>query len=150
MKYPEDIIEKITKGIDWYYENHSQTSLPMLMNAQDKLATLSFNLAEIAGKAYSDYTTKYFLRKKKIIVKLEDFTEAGFNGTISKNKAENEALSAREEETKANGFQRETKLLLDQTNKILEAMKQRISQIKKEWDRANTDPVLNQHLIVKK
>lgn len=127
-----ETFDEIAKVVTWYDNNYRTGSIEDLLASRDKIAVLSFRLAEQCGDSKKEYNVKRFIKKIEFSRQKQAFINSGSTGT----KADAEATEAtemqyREEiEQEAIGFKMD--LILRQTNKILEAMNQRISHLKKE------------------
>jgi len=66
MSDTEIMLDQIDQIISWYDENSSTAPVERLLDAQDKLSTLSWNLAELSSQTKTDYTYKYFIRKIQV------------------------------------------------------------------------------------
>jgi len=125
-------VDEIAKVINWYDDNYRTSSIEDLLASRDKIAVLSFRLAEQCGDSKKEYNVRRFIKKIEFSRQKQEFMNSGSSGI----KADAEATDAtemqyREElEHEAIGFKMD--LILRQTNKILEAMNQRISHLKKE------------------
>lgn len=126
------VVEQITDEIRWYHKNRSECSVNALLNCRDKIAVLSFGLAERCADGKREYNSRRFIRKIEFSRQKQEFINKG----SAIGKAEVEATEATEmeyrEELEAEAIGFKLDLLLRQVNKILEAMNQRISYVKKE------------------
>lgn len=125
-------LKQISEIIIWYGDNGHNESIDYILAQRDKLATLSFRLAEICGDSKGDYNKLYFLRKIAVAKSTSQIMQKG----LAYNKAEGESLLKHEQEYRkeltkeAEAYKMD--LLLKQTNKILDAMSQRVSYMKQE------------------
>ncbi len=127
-----ETIEQIAKNITWYENNYRTSTIGDLLANRDKIAVLSFGLAEMCATAKKMYNGKRFIRKIEFSRQKQEFINKGSAiGKASEEATEAIEMEYREElEAEALGFRYD--VLLRQVNKILEAMNQRISYVKKE------------------
>lgn len=134
-----DVIEEISKGIQWYFENSVKASIDVLMEFQDKMTAYSFWMAEITADQKKDYNLKYFSRKIEVAKSKQGFIK---NQKSPVNKAEIDAVIENEDilkaEVEAESYTYKCDLLLKQTNKLLDAIRQRISFLKDEKRHSTT------------
>lgn len=132
----EKCILEINEIINDYTENSEGYSLPDLLKVQDRLSGYSFNFAEIVANAKKDYNFGYL--KRKIVINratqsiLDMKVEKAMNKAHTKAEVQNEDLLKDELTFEALSFEYDLKL--KQLNRVLSAMQQRISQVKKEWE----------------
>lgn len=133
-----EILEQITANIKWYDENYADCSIDNLLSNRDKLAILSFNLAELCAEAKKEYNGKRFIKKIEFSRQKQEFMTKDFTASRADVEAtQGTEMQYREElEAEAIGFKYD--LLLRQLNKILEAMNQRLSHLKKEQELSRT------------
>ncbi len=136
MNQTEAMLDQIDQIISWYDENSSTAPVERLLDAQDKLSTLSWNLAELSGDTKTDYTYKYFIRKiqvnKTAQALVKNQIEKAWTKAVSKSELENEEHLRNE--VAAEGAAYAADLKLKQVNKILQVMQQRISYAKKLYE----------------
>jgi hypothetical protein len=128
-------ITQIKNVLAAYNEQYRTITINDLLAARDKLSILSFTLAESDATLKTDYNNKRFIRKIEFArAKNEFMNKHAYSGT----KAESEAESALEmeyrEEMEAEANAYKCQVLLRQVNQVLEAMKQRISHLRKEYE----------------
>ena len=128
-----EIIKEIEKILVWYKENYKSQDIVNFLNAQDKLAILSYNLAQESGEAKMNYNMSYFIRKINVSKSIQGLM-AGRQ--LSKAQAENESIVSCEkffnQESISEATTYQYDLLLRQVNRILDAMRTRISYLKSE------------------
>jgi len=126
-------LELIDQLIEWYDEHSATASVGKLLDCQDKLSTLSWNLAELSGTTKEDYTYKYFIRKievnKTAQALIKSNAETAMNKAISRSETTNKNLIENEIKAEAAAYIADIKL--KQVNRILSVMSQRISHAKK-------------------
>lgn len=127
-------IEEIKEILNWYFINGSKASIDDLLINQDKLSIWACNLGEFTGELFDAFNANMFIRKFSIAKKSLDLQKA--NMTISR--ADKEALVDNEsnykKEIEAQGEANKADILLRQTNRVLDAMRTRISYLKAEKD----------------
>lgn len=138
----EEIIEKISKQIQWYYENSERANLDKLIRFRDLLAWNAFFLAEVTADTAKDYNCAVFQRRikyaqtisQKKAEKIEDrFMTDKMADAAATQAVEQEMLE--ELENQANAHKCE--LILKQTNSVLDAVSQRVSFLKQESKKAD-------------
>lgn len=131
--------EKTRKILVWYSNKGGSADITELLTERDKLASLSYYLAEQAGNRFIEYNNYYFLR----VIHVAKDARTLAKGGLSWNQAEPEAKVKHQElietEKDAEGAAFLADKLLRQVNKILDAMNQRIAYIKQEIYQANLD-----------
>ena len=132
----EKTIVEINDLINDYTESGERYSLPDLLNTQDKLSGYSFRFAEMVAHAKREYNFGYL--KRKIVINRATQTiidmklEKAVNKAQLKAETQNEDLLKSELGLEALAFEYDLKL--KQLNRVLSAMQQRISFVKKEWE----------------
>ena len=133
-----DTIDEIAKGIQWYFGNSDIASIESLLTFQDKMTVLSFRLAEIAADQKKLYNLKYFSRKIEMAKSKQGFIK---NQGSPVNKAEIDAAVENEDilkqEIESESYAVKCDLLLRQTNKLLDSIRQRIAYLKQEKQNSN-------------
>ena len=126
------IIEEITQIINVYNKKYSTLSIDELLNAKDRLVTFNFNLAEEVSDAKTSYNMGYFVRKISIAKQKNRLINQGDSAAA----AESAALEGNEENLKqeitGESISFRLDLLLKQSNKVVDAISQRISYLKTE------------------
>jgi len=130
---PEDeLLADIRKVLVWYSNHGAGAGIDDLLEHRDTLAILSYGLAERAGNRFIEYNNSYFIR----VVRVSKIVNAMVKQGMAVNRAESEAKELQQETIKnekdAEGAAFLADKLLKQVNKILEAMNQRISNLKQE------------------
>jgi len=133
MNDNKDTLEEIADGMDWYYNNSDIATVERLLTFQDKMTVHSFRLSEIASDQKKDYNIKYFSRKIEMAKSKQGFIK---NQDMAVNRSEIDALIQNEDifkqEIESESYAIKCELLLRQTNKLLDAIRQRISFLKDE------------------
>lgn len=127
-------IEEIEQLLEWYDNNSSNANITTLLDVQDKIAIRSYTLAEQLAEIKKSYNFAYFTRKI-------EFNKAKSHYINTKNKgvsaADVEATldiqSTQEKEIEFESIGYKLENLLRQLNKILQAIQQRISFLKYEY-----------------
>jgi len=125
-------IEQITEVIKSHQENYKTLSGDLLMNCQDKLTTLIYTFSDEVATAYEQYLQAKLERKMAVVDKQEALIEGGFKKTDAQVRAERECEEYYKEENKWDATYRRYKMLLDTAQDVIQSIRQRISQIKKE------------------
>ena len=128
----EKLLAEIYDHLKWYSGLGSEASIDELLDRRDKLAVLSYGLAQEAGNRFIEYNGFYFIRAIHVAKAINAMVKDG----LAVNKAENEAKEQNEEilqqEKDAEGQSFLADKLLKQVNAVLNAMNQRISYLKQE------------------
>ena len=130
----QELIKKITNLINEY---NQETWAPVwrLLDIQDKLCGYSFYLAEQSAQATKEANQAYYMRK---IWYVHNFNKIKSDVTkkITDKLAENNAIESvkdfYQDEIEKNYTADRLKLVLNQVNKVLSAIQQRISHLKTE------------------
>jgi hypothetical protein len=121
--------------MQWYYNNAAtQIDINKLLSTQDRLSALSYNIAVVAGELKDDYNRSYYIRKVHQSRQKQAFIEAGDKISEAVIKAEGATAEEIKNETEAEAASYKIDLMLRQVNRVLQAMQQRISHLKKEWE----------------
>jgi len=133
---PEKLIIEIEDIINLYIETSDSLPIDRLLSAQDKLSGYSFAFAEMVADAKQHHNNSYFKRKVAINRGVQSILSQGITTAINKATSQveiqNEDLLQEELDAEALTFKYDLKL--KQINRILSAMSQRISFVKKEWE----------------
>ena len=132
------VIERIVEIIQSYERSISSQDIHKLIELRDLLAVNSFRLAQEAAELKKDYNSTYFIRKISVNKSTQGIigekklpmNKATLEATIA-----NEDIYKQEQELESAAYQLD--LLLRQSNKVLEAMSQRISYLKTERENAH-------------
>ena len=130
------ILEQITEVIQAYNESYKDLSIDNLLNAKDKLVTLNFNLAEEVAEAKKSYNYGYYIRKINIVKAKNRYINQGTSATAAEAKALEEFAGDLKIELDREAISYRMDLLLKQSNKVVDAIQQRISFLKIEKQNA--------------
>jgi hypothetical protein len=133
-----DTLNRITQIIDKYESSIRSQDIEGLIVLRDHLAINSYRLAQEAAELKKDYNSTYFIRKISVNKSTQGIigekklpmNKATLEATIA-----NEDIYKQEQELESAAYQLD--LLLRQSNKVLEAMSQRISYLKTERENAH-------------
>lgn len=125
---------EIDKMIEWYLNKGKEVqSINILLDFQLKLSGYSYYLAEKVAKTYAEYSTAEHLRKTKTeVLALEYNLDNPI--TTSRSMAVKDVAQYKDQEICKEVDYKESKLKLDQVNKILDGLMQRISYLKREQE----------------
>jgi len=126
------ILEDINRVIEAYKKNYSTLSIDSLLNAKDKLVTLNFNLAEEVAEAKKQYNAGYYIRKISIIKQKNSYINQGKSAAAAEAMATSENAENLKVELGWEDIAYRLELLLRQSNKVVDAIQQRISFLKVE------------------
>ena len=124
------IIEQVSKIIEAYKKSYKTLSIDLLLNCKDKLVTLNFNLAEEVAEAKKSYNYGYYIRKINIIKAKNRYINQGTSATAAEAKALEEFAGDLKTELDREAISYRMDLLLRQSNKVVDALQQRISFLK--------------------
>jgi hypothetical protein len=129
----EKITEEIGKIVTWYAKTKpNETQLIELLDNIDRLTALLWLYADFVAEAKVEYNRKYFVRKIEVSREKMNLVNSG----LDMNKAETEAMLAKElefeMEQEAEAVCYKADLLLKQGNRVVDAMRTRISFYKQE------------------
>jgi len=130
------IIEQIAEVIQAYGKSYKTLSIDDLLNAKDKLVTLNFNLSEEVAEAKKSYNYGYYIRKINIIKAKNRYINQGTSATAAEAKALEEFAGDLKIELDREAVSHRMDLLLRQSNKVVDAIQQRVSFLKIEKSNA--------------
>ena len=130
-----ETIEQISKVIESYNKSYRTLSIDSLLAAKDKLVTLNYNLAEDVAEAKKSYNYGYYIRKINIIKAKNRYINQGTSATAAEAKAMEEFAGDLKTELDREAISHRMDLLLRQSNKVVDAIQQRISYLKIESTR---------------
>lgn len=130
----EEILKKVGDVISWYQENYNTENIHLLLRSKDNLVTLNYNLAEEVAEHKKLYNIHYFIRKIAINKTKNSYINQKKSAVESQNIAEIEQADKLEAELEAEAISFRLDLLLKQSNKIVDAMQQRISFMRYELE----------------
>ena len=128
-----EIINEISKIIEWYSKHSSSASINALLDYRDKLTAFLYNLVEEVAEAKRIYNYKYYIRKITISKKKNAYMLQGNAATKSESIATEEAAAELENELNQESYALKLDLLLKQANRVVDAMAQRVSHLKTEY-----------------
>lgn len=135
MKQDKEILEKITKLLEWYEKYHSKAQILKLLDFQDKLSLLSVNLAKMTAISKGTAIRSYFDRKLSFSTSKMSYINAGEAIGKSEELATIAIKESKERELQDIEYSEMLNLMLKQVNKVLSTCQQRISFAKSEWER---------------
>ena len=126
--------KQIGEIITWYGDNAKSATIGLIMDAKDKLVTLNYTLGETLAEAQTDFNKKYFIRKITIAKKEAYHINSGEAIGKAKIIAAEECEFAFKDELDAEAEANKYEILHRQANRVVDAMTQRISVLKKEYE----------------
>lgn len=130
----DEIIKKITQLKDWYFKNSANSNINKLLDFQDKLGTLSFNLSETYCQYSKDYNFSYIQRKYNFAIEKGKFIDQHKSATESDNLAEIGIKDFRESEVLNYEIAQRLNLIRQDVRMLLQLSQQRISHLKIELE----------------
>jgi len=128
-------IKEVDDMIHWYLtKGKTIQSIQMLLDFQLKLSAMSYFLAEQVANEYAGYSLAEHYRKVKVETMTLDNYESHPAG-ISRSKAIRDSQGYKDTEITREAEYKAVKLKLDQLNKILDGLMQRISHLKREQEK---------------
>ena len=128
-----DTVKEIELILSDYFNKGSSQDIDGLLLWQDKLSIHSYRLAQMTADSKTIYNGNYFIRKITVNKQQQSMMATR---KLSKAQANLEADILSEElfkkELESEGLTYKYEMLLNQVNKILSAMQQRISYLKTE------------------
>ena len=113
----------------WYAENSTTLGVIELLEFQDKLATVAYQLASFLADLKIEYNNNMFVRRIRVNRISQGFAERmAFNKAKIEAELECEELFNKEYKSEADAYKCD--VLLKQVNRILQAIQQRISFLK--------------------
>lgn len=134
-----DTLEEVSEILTWYYHNSDKVDNPgLFLDKRDKLSVLSYRVAQ----QQADFNEQFLKNEWQRKVFTAKFIDENMKKAGSKfNRTEMESLIAAEkylDEEKTNeALTKKYSLLLGQINKVLDAMNQRVSYLRKERETSN-------------
>lgn len=126
---------EIDKMIDWYLDKGKEIqSIQMLLDFQLKLSGWSYFLAQRVSDDFAEYA--YAEQRRKVQTEIRTLAYYDNNPAgISRSKAIKDTDVLKDSEIAAEANYKALKLKLEQVNKILDGLMQRISYLKKEQEK---------------
>ena len=132
MISPSEILNKISTQINWYGAHSNKATIEQLLDCKDLLVGYNYHLAELMSTYFLNYTKCYYIRKIKVArvknVLIKNKTAIGTAESIATEQSANEFEQEVENEAMAQRLDN----LLRQSNKVVDAISQRVSVLKKE------------------
>ncbi len=132
-----EILEKINVIINWYHQKSASASPDDLLKCKDKLVTYNYNLAELVAEYSKNYHKNYYIRKLTVARMKNAYIKNGEAVGKAESLATEEAAEAFDNELESEALAMRLELLLRQSNKVVDAIQQRISYLKTEMRREN-------------
>lgn len=124
-------IEKIDQILKWYQNHLNHENIPDLLKIQDRIAIISYRMAEELSEIKKEYNLLYFARKiefnKQKNHLINEMNKKNYEADASANMFVEE-IQKDEVEYESAGYKLET--LLRQLNKVMDSLQQRISYLK--------------------
>ena len=131
-----DTIKQIDDIISWWFNlKKGFTDLNHLDEVHRKLSGHYYYLSEIVSDLYKDYLLSYVHKKVGLAKREQALTEKGLSVTLAKSTAPMHEEQILMEEAQAEGEYNALKLKLNAVSKVLEAIRQRISNLKTELNK---------------
>lgn len=130
------VLSRIQTALDWYETTGATATIEKLLQTHDKLAIMSFTLAEIVSASKGSYLRSYFDRKYYVTAKRLDYRKQGNSDKTSELMAKEDCKPYEETELIQEEYMCLVDLKRQQLNRVIEAVKQRISYAKTEKERA--------------
>lgn len=126
---------EIDEMIEWYLsKGKGIQSIQILLDFQLKLSGHSYFLAQQVADEYANFAIAEQMRKVKTETLTLDYYENNPAG-ISRSKATRDVQGYKDQEISAEAEYKAKKLKLEQLNKILDGLMQRISYLKREQEK---------------
>lgn len=131
---PEKILKKISEHVDWYGKNSATATIDQLLECKDKLVGYGYHLAELVSEYFTNYTKCYYIRKIKIARTKNALIKDGSAISAAESIATEQAADEFDQEIENEAMAQRLNNLLRQSNKVVDAISQRVSVLKKESD----------------
>ncbi len=136
-----EILIEIKKIVDWWFKlKKGYSDIDGLLEVNRKLSGYCYYLAELVSENYQDYLFYYSNRKigeikqKQHLIENEDFS-----ATKAESYAKKETLEDLKNEIIQEGNYEKLRLLLRQSNVIIDQIDNRIFKLRKEQERIKRD-----------
>lgn len=137
--------EEIEKIVTWWLSlKKDYADIEMLLYMQQKLSGHSFFLASICADYKRDYNIAYFWRKINVNKQKNTYIKEGNSAASSDAKAIERTEEELRKETDAESQAFKADLLLKQVNKIIDALRTKISYLKEEQKNSRDQSQINQ------
>jgi len=128
----DKLIDKISGVINDYGTFSESATIDQLLRWKDLLVGYNYHLAEVVSEYFKNYSRSYYIRKIKISRVKNRLVKEGNPVTASESQAVEEAAGEYETELEYEATAERLNNLLRQSNKVVEAMAQRVSVLKTE------------------
>ena len=128
----DKLIDKISGVINDYGTFSESATIDQLLRWKDLLVGYNYHLAEVVSEYFKNYSRSYYIRKIKISRVKNRLVKEGNPVTASESQAVEEAAQEYETELEYEATAERLNNLLRQSNKVVEAMAQRVSVLKTE------------------
>jgi len=139
----QKVLNNIESEVKWYATYGESAEIKQLLLCQDRMTILGFTLAEIVSSAKLAYSATATRKKAKQIEKEFEYKQDGIKPTEAKNKAFLDIRVFEETENTEKAYFALVDLKRQQLNRVIEAIKQRISYAKQEKERTERMPTEN-------
>lgn len=134
----KETIKNIDNIVAWWLNlQKGFTDMNSLDEVHRKLSGYYYYLSEIVSDSYRDYLFSYVHKKIGLGKREQALTESGMTATLAKSTAPLHERDLMIDEAESESTYNALKLKLNATSKVLEAIRQRISNLKSE---KNTTP----------
>lgn len=127
-----ELLEKINKVINSYCSQSKSSTVNQLLDWKDLLAGYNYHLAELMSDYFADYSKHYYIRKIKIAREKNRLIKEGSAISAAESIATVEAAQEFQTELDNEAMADRLDNLLRQSNRVVDAMAQRISVLKNE------------------
>jgi hypothetical protein len=138
MKDLESVLSEIADITLWWYDlKKGYTSISHLDDVHRKLTGLYFFLSELSAEAYRDYSMSYVSKKVGLSKQKAAIMESKRTAALADAKSILAMADVIRKEAEEEAIYNRCKLILSATAKIIEAIKQKISNLKSEKQNSN-------------
>jgi len=129
-----EILKEIKDCVDWYSQNYATIDIHKAHNLKSKLVTYLYNLSDLVAEMkreslFATVNRKYEHHKLK-----SQLIESSFTIAKAESKSIEETKTFLESEATYESMAFRMKLLLEQGNKVVDDLQQRIATLKKELE----------------
>ena len=128
----EILISTITKIVNDYGKQSKSSTVNQLLDWKDLLVGYNYHLAELMSDYFAQYTKNYYIRKIKIAREKNRLIKEGSAISAAESIATVEAAQEFQKELEYESMANRLDNLLRQSNKVAEAMTQRIAVLRNE------------------
>ena len=138
MKDLNNTLEEITNITNWWYNlGKGYNSISHLDDVHRKLTGLYFFLSELTAQYYKDYSMSYVSKKVGLSKQKAAIMESKKTAALADAKSILAMADVIRKEAEEEAIYNRCKLMLNATAKIIEAVKQKISNLKAEKSNSN-------------